>query len=882
MRQHSSLLRHRRTGSLSTSTSWPWRPRLEELETRLAPSIITVTSTADSGPGSLRAALATANSDFNAGDEIVFNLPKPSTIQLTSGSLNISSTVTIAGPGPSSLTVKGNGTFGIFNITSDATDLSGVTITGMTITAGGGNSGGGISCTSNFFFLTPLVLNNCIVTGNSAGSKGGGIFCAGSLTMNHCVVSNNTASGDGGGISYSQDPATIPGLGQAIVSDSTVTGNRAGNINAPESLGGGIENDGPMVITDSVIQNNVAEASAGNSQGGGIFDDGTLSIFDSSIIGNSATGALTDLFVSQGGGIYDQSSLIMNGCTIAGNTAAGGKAFIGTGGIGSPGQGGGLYLNGTSTLTDCTITANLAEGGTSNISAGGGIFTGLGATIQLLSCTIAKNSATGPSGSAVGGTGGGLFDVSPISMANTIVAANSAGLGPDVDASITASGCLIGDDDSLTLGVNSTADQLGFAGGPINLDLGPLANYGGPTQTMALLPGSPGIDKGDNAFVTERYDQRGYARVANGTVDIGAYEFQPEHLIAVGAGYGMAPEVKVYDAASGQLKLDFLAYESTFTGGVRVAVADVNGDGIPDIITVPGGVKVTLVDVNGALVPSFDLSAGRAPEVKVFSGVDGSLLDDFLAYDASFKAGMFVAAADISGNSGHADIIVSPDATGQSGHTNVRVFFNNRLIKTGASLSPDREFNAYASGFGGGVRIAAGDINGDGHPDIITAPGIWSGPDVRIFDGQAITANNPPHMIGEFLAYAAGYFGGVFVASGDVNGDGRADVITGTNGNGGPEVKAFDGLSIGVGTPPPRVLDDFFAYNPAFNGGSTVAALDVNGDGVADIITGAGPGGGPHVRIFDGSTGQQLQENTTDSFMAFDPSFSGGVFVGGA
>ena len=134
-------------------------------------------------------------------------------------------------------------------------------------------------------------------------------------------------------------------------------------------------------------------------------------------------------------------------------------------------------------------------------------------------------------------------------------------------------------------------------------------------------------------------------------------------------------------------------------------------------------------------------------------------------------------------------------------------------------------------------------------------------------------------MIGEFLAYDFRYFGGVFVAAGDVNGDGKVDVITGTNGNGGPEVKAFSGVNV-LTSRTPTTVDDFFAYDPAFSGGARVAVLDVNGDGKADIITGAGPGGGPHVRIFDGATGLPF-DNAQDSFYAFDPSFSGGVFVGG-
>ena len=104
-------------------------------------------------------------------------------------------------------------------------------------------------------------------------------------------------------------------------------------------------------------------------------------------------------------------------------------------------------------------------------------------------------------------------------------------------------------------------------------------------------------------------------------------------------------------------------------------------------------------------------------------------------------------------------------------------------------------------------------------------------------------------------------------------------MITGTNGNGGPEVKAFSGANV-LKNPTPTIIDDFFAYAPAFNGGVTVAALDVNGDGKADIITGAGSGGGPHVRIFDGVTSLQLEDNTSDSFYAYDVLFSGGVYVG--
>jgi hypothetical protein len=170
-------------------------------------------------------------------------------------------------------------------------------------------------------------------------------------------------------------------------------------------------------------------------------------------------------------------------------------------------------------------------------------------------------------------------------------------------------------------------------------------------------------------------------------------------------------------------------------------------------------------------------------------------------------------------------------------------------------------FEPFGPGFSGGVRVAAGDINGDGVPDIIvgSGPGIAAG--VRIFDGASL------QPAGGFEPFGTGFLGGVFVGTGDVNGDGRSDIISGAGPGTGAVVRIHDGRT-------QTEVRTFTAYS-GFTGGVRVAAGDVNGDGRDDIITGAGPGGGPHVKVFDGRTGDVLHD-----FQAFSNTFSGGIFVG--
>lgn len=165
--------------------------------------------------------------------------------------------------------------------------------------------------------------------------------------------------------------------------------------------------------------------------------------------------------------------------------------------------------------------------------------------------------------------------------------------------------------------------------------------------------------------------------------------------------------------------------------------------------------------------------------------------------------------------------------------------------------------------------VAAGDVNDDGLADVVVGSGEGRSPSVRIFDGRSGSILASP--MGELSPYVAGFVGGVRVAAGDINGDGRADVITGAGPGGGPHVRVWD-----VGRGDAREIAGFFAYDPAFVGGLRVAAADLDADGRAEIVTGAGPGGGPHVRVWTAGTGA-LRELT--GFFAYDAAFAAGVYV---
>jgi len=452
---------------------------------------ITVTNKNDSGPGSLRQALTSAND----GDTI--NFAVTGTITLTSGGLVIDKSVTISGPGADRLAIDGNQAqfqcvFGVFPGKT-------VTISGLTVT----NGDFGI-CNGE----ASLTVSNCVVSGNASGGLGNSDSNYGgavSLTIANSIISDNSGPGvvneahhgpaNGNPrqhTAYHSAPKRTEGSGGSLtIVDSTVSG----------SSGVGVYNTSYGSATTTILNSTLSGNYAGPEWGGGGgistsgFEGSTqVIVSNSTISGNSAYGG--------GGGIAsDYSGVSIVNSTISGNSA------YGAGGIG----GGSSYIN----IVNSTISENSAE------DSGGGIYIANG-SLHVANSTLSGNSAV---------SGGGIYNYrdqyfsSAVEISNTILNAGASG-----DNIFNENGTVTSDGYNL-----SSDDGSGYLNGPgdqINTDplLGPLQNNGGPTFTHALLPGSPAIDAGDPNFTPPPLnDQRGcpFDRVFNSRIDIGSFETQP-------------------------------------------------------------------------------------------------------------------------------------------------------------------------------------------------------------------------------------------------------------------------------------------------------------------------------------------------------------------
>jgi hypothetical protein len=495
---------------------------------------IPVTSTADSGPGTLRAAVAVANTATKPV-EIDFALNGAATITLTSGQLTLSNTavpITIAGPGPDLLAVSGNNASGIFQIRRgvEAT-ISGCALVHGSFSAGGAleNNAGNVTVRNCLFLdntAPPVDLKTTVGFDTGPGTGGAIDTYNGSLSLVDCTLTGNSAN-FGGAI----DDTDLYAASNVSLTDCTLSGNTAVLYNpsggSPQGPEGGAlwseNNSGKstLSLTGCTISGNSAGGDGTFGYGGGladgVFSGGktSLAITDCTISGNSTTGV--------GGGLVNfYATITMTGCTISGNSAGA--------------RGGGLAFSGTNTLTNCTVSGNTA-------GTGGGVQAYGAGPLALVSCTISGNSAT----STTSAPGGGLYgetyqgNTPTANLTDTIVAGNTgpnsvaADIGGAAPFQVTGSYNLIGTGGSGGLSA-ANHNLVGVA----NPGLAPLGDYGGPKETMALLPGSPAIHKG-TAVPGLTTDQRGFA--LDHPADIGAFQSQPGPLVVDTAidGLGSAP-----------------------------------------------------------------------------------------------------------------------------------------------------------------------------------------------------------------------------------------------------------------------------------------------------------------------------------------------------
>lgn len=481
------------------------------------------------------------------GGPYTFDCDGPQTV-VTEHEIVINKPVTLDGEGK--LTVDGNGTHRVFAVACVSAELTGFTVTGGFATGGSNHgfrnqSGGGIYVTSfgtddgigfGFCGRGALVLRDSTVTANAA-AEGGGIYLdegssesPSELTLANTSVSGNSAGG-GGGIANERGVVTLTnstvsdndaqslgggiwngGHGTLRLTDSTVSGNRAGG------NGGGIAGLGGMLtLTRSIVSNN----ESGN-QGGGVCMSGNWTLM-------SAHSTVSDNTAIEGGGVWSGGGSLstLSSSTVSGNTATqqGGGIFnqLGWTEVGLPGP----IPGGTVTITNSTISGNAA-------AEGGGVMNALyndfgqedlvvDGMLSITSSTVSANTAT---------AGSGISNYGPAVFRNSLIDNACVGTGSNVSVSgnIESPGNTCGFDQPTDL-FDVTAEEL---------NLGELADNGGPTQTHALLTEptiSVAIDRipeavcldADGAALTT--DQRGLARPVpipgpEAKCDVGAFEEQ--------------------------------------------------------------------------------------------------------------------------------------------------------------------------------------------------------------------------------------------------------------------------------------------------------------------------------------------------------------------
>ena len=491
---------------------------------------ITVTTCANSGPGSLRQAVV----DAGNGGSVTFSVPC-ATIDDPTGMILINHDLTITGPGASALAISGDSVTGIFSIAAGAK----VTISDLTLENGMGLNGGAISSngqltTRNVRFSANVATSaggavystgkvsssNDTYAGNTAnGGRGGAIYSTGSMTTANDTFTSNAASTDGGAIGATAPVAssgdafsanTANNNGGAVYATSTLSmanDSVAGN-STSNGYGGGIYATGPSTFSSDRITGNTAVVPPGNgAEAGGIYTSGTASLTGSTVSGNTAGGTTAGAACyssgAYGGGIFNQGNLTVTASTVSANTSRSQPGYCG---YWPQAAGAGIYNGGSLTLTNSTLAANVDTNSSSWASLNGSAVYNQGSA-TITSSTFAYNTG-----------GGSLYNVnnaSTVHLAADLLASNTG--GSCSGNGITDDGYSVDSDG--TCGLTGTSVS-GYS--TMGLLIGSLADNGGPTKTVSLLAANPAIGLVTDPTKCPATDQRGIVRGA--PCDAGSFD----------------------------------------------------------------------------------------------------------------------------------------------------------------------------------------------------------------------------------------------------------------------------------------------------------------------------------------------------------------------
>lgn len=294
--------------------------------------------------------------------------------------------------------------------------------------------------------------------------------------------------------------------------------------------------------------------------------------------------------------------------------------------------------------------------------------------------------------------------------------------------------------------------------------------------------------------------------------------------IVTAPGSGAGPQIKVFNT-KGKLLKQFFAFDKNMTTGVNIALGDVNGDGVDEIIAVP--------------------MAGPAAEIKVFNG-SGKRLAKFWAYSSSFKGGVSLAVIGDINKDNKADLAVMPASDGGA-----------KLKFFGGTGKVINQSTIYDSKVKGGFNLTVGDVTGDGTNDLVVSPKAGLALKTLVMDMAK------KKLATSFFAYGSSFKNGVLTSVGDTDGDGKGEVVVSPESGAGSQIKVFSSAG--------KAKASFFAYDKKLKGKFTAFVKDLDGNGTAEIVTVPGAGAGPQVKVFN------QKGRASAQFFSHSKSYKGGV-----